>query len=451
MRSTMRNQVPKTVKKPSREEGFAIPIALGMGLIMILLATTAIVRSQDDRTTSINQKDTQRSKLAAEAGIAQIQSLINLYRTAARYPACQGSWNSDGSCSDGTTVLSWAASNNLPSNLNASCSAATLSAAQGTVQSWGNASWRDVVAPETETDPTKKKGQFRLVNYKFDNTSTTNQFGELTVEGRVNGGQSNEALTQLKVSFNVFESSQLVAPLWVTGTVAGNPIVNGDVLRPCGSTTEVTFPAGKKHKVLQSQMTFPATITVPASAIPLAKISDLPDNQLPRATDTPDSDGIYKYAVASFDGSFKVPAGARVSLWVTGNLDLSDRIIVNQCAKTATMTEADAEACTPFDVRIYGTSGTLTLNPNTRICDVLFHMPDYDVSSSTTDAANTAQNCGDTLINKKNTGIYWVKSWTSVAGSTGSAIDEPRVKWTNSDVVPLQVAPPPTIGPIKYN
>jgi Tfp pilus assembly protein PilX len=447
MRPTMRNRVPKTIKSPHSEEGFAIPIALGMGLIMILLATTAMVRSQDDRVTSINTKDSARSELAAKSGVAQIQAFMNRYRSVARVPACVGSWNSDGTCSDAATVNSWANASRLPTSLNAACTTeASLSTAQGTVQSWAKAKWRYVdtgeyvdSAPETEPDPTRRKGQFRLLRYSFDDTSSTNQFGNLTVEGRVNGGQSNEAITQVKVKFNVFAPDQIVAPLWVTNAVSGTPQINGDVLRPCSSTTVVTYPSGSNYKTIQSRLTIPTNVSAPTTGTyyTLPTISGLTGQELPRPGDSPD-DGVYKYIVTSFDGSLKISTGQRVSLWVTGDLNLSDRVIVNQCG-----TE---ETCTPFDVRIYGTSGTLTLNPSTRICDVLFHMPNYDVSSSTTDAANTTQNCGDTTTNKKNTGIYWVNSWTSTVGSNGIAIDTPRVKWTHADV-PAQVLPPPVLGP----
>jgi Tfp pilus assembly protein PilX len=449
MRSTMRNRVPKTIKSPRSEEGFAIPIALGMGLIMILLATTAMVRSQDDRVTSINTKDSARSELAAKSGVAQIQAFMNRYRSVAYFPACVGTWNSDGTCSDAATVNSWANTARLPASLNAACTTeASLSTAQGTVQNWASAAWKEVDPLDTETDQTKRKGQFRLLRYSFDDTSSTNQFGDLTVEGRVNGGQSNEAITQVKVKFGIFAPDQIVAPLWVTNTgsnaVSGTPQINGDVLRPCGSTTAVTYPSGSSYKTIQSRSTIPANVSAPTAGTyyTLPNISGIAGQELPRPGDSPD-DGVYKYIVTSFDESLKISAGQRVSLWVDGSLDLSDRVIVNQCGTD--------DACTPFDVRIYGTSGTLTLNPSTRICDVLFHMPNYDVVSSTTDAANTTQNCGDVtnaagdvVYRKKNTGVYWVNSWA--ASGSGIVIDTPRVKWTHVDV-PAQVLPPPVLGP----
>jgi Tfp pilus assembly protein PilX len=473
--STRKHLNPRLTRN---ENGFAIPIAVGMGLIMILLALTAIAKSQDDRVTSINKKDTARSLLAAESGVTQIQALINRYRTIASYPACQGNWKTDNTCSDTGTSASWALATNLPSSLNAVCSAqAGLSSAQSTVQGWANTNWKKVDSNETETDPTKQKGEFRLLDYRG---------GILTVEGRINGTQSNQALSQLKVTVPQFNpGSQPVAPLWVTGNVSGSPTIAGDVMGLCASTLNTTFPAGKDYKTISSRLSIPTTVSPPTSGsyYSLTNISGVESRNLPqiemmtdsstgkripkeypvldasgnpvldasgnpikktKIMDTPDSDGVYKYIVGSLDASFAVPRAAlsfnasgsplsyvKVQIWVTGNLDLSDKIIVNQCAGET--------SCTPFNVTIYGTNGTLTLNPKTRICDVLFHMPDYDVVSSTTSATNTTQDCG---AGAKNTGIYWVKSWTG--SGDGVAIDTPRVKWEQS---PIQ--PPPRIGPIQ--
>jgi hypothetical protein len=54
MRPKLQLQVLNSVKTSSNEGGFAIPIAIRMGLILIVMATTAIVRSQGDRVASIN-------------------------------------------------------------------------------------------------------------------------------------------------------------------------------------------------------------------------------------------------------------------------------------------------------------------------------------------------------------------------------------------------------------
>lgn len=61
------------------DRGFAMPIAIGMGLIMILIAATLMMRSQGDQTTASAQKETARSLGTAETGITRVQSLLNKY------------------------------------------------------------------------------------------------------------------------------------------------------------------------------------------------------------------------------------------------------------------------------------------------------------------------------------------------------------------------------------
>jgi hypothetical protein len=61
------------------DRGFAMPIAIGLGLIMLLIAATMIVRSQGDQTTALAQKATARSLGTSETGITRVQSLLNKY------------------------------------------------------------------------------------------------------------------------------------------------------------------------------------------------------------------------------------------------------------------------------------------------------------------------------------------------------------------------------------
>ncbi len=59
------------------EQGFAIPVAVGMGLITILVATTMMLRSQDDQVTASAQKAAARSLGIAEGGTARTLSSLN--------------------------------------------------------------------------------------------------------------------------------------------------------------------------------------------------------------------------------------------------------------------------------------------------------------------------------------------------------------------------------------
>lgn len=54
-----------------RHEGFALPLAMGLGLVMMALAATATIVAQSDRKTSLNRRETGASMLVTEAGIAR--------------------------------------------------------------------------------------------------------------------------------------------------------------------------------------------------------------------------------------------------------------------------------------------------------------------------------------------------------------------------------------------
>jgi hypothetical protein len=408
------------------ENGFAIPIAVGMGLIMVLLATTAILRSQDDRVAALNKRATGQSLVTAESGIIQVQGFLNRYRAAAGYKACLV-WNTDGTCSDtGTTSASWKLAATLPTILNASCSAeSTLASAQATVQSWATQGWKQVDSSDLS------KGEFRVLDY--DGT------GSLTVQGVVNRDQTGEAISEVQVRFPLIDTRQeQVSSLWVKTSVSGSPQINSDVMGPCTGTIAASFPTGSDRTVSRTQMEMPSVPPAPtASFYSLTNISSIVGKELPRSGDSPDSTGAYKYVVGSFDGSLKITPGKSVRIWVTGNIDIQNQIVINQCSATGAYV-----GCGPFDFRVYGTatSGTLTMNRGTYVCDTFFLLPTYSVTFNDTIASPPppVQDCGD---NAKNTGVYWVNSWSG-ASSTGVTLDVPRATWASAIV-----QPPIRIGP----
>lgn len=63
-------------RRRSGEQGFALPIAVAMGLIMILISSTLLVRSQNDRVVATAQKETARSLSLSEVGVTRTLSLF---------------------------------------------------------------------------------------------------------------------------------------------------------------------------------------------------------------------------------------------------------------------------------------------------------------------------------------------------------------------------------------
>jgi Tfp pilus assembly protein PilX len=449
MRLFMNNRIPNTVKHPASEQGFAIPIAMGMGLVMLLLAMTAIVRSQSDARVAVDRKFSAQARTAAEIGVTRVQDFLNRYRAAATAPACT-TWPTSGygDCNDSGATISW----DVPGNITNYCPAAS----SDPVQMFANNNWKSAGTV----------GEYRLVDYAGSS-------GVLTVEGRINGGDTNEARSRLQVIIPVTQPTGMpVSSLWVTGTISGtspnNPQINSDVVgtsSTCVSAGNVTFPPSTTNKLLNvsTPQSMPAAKPKPTtSPVPytLASISGIPGKELPRSTatgytanDAADTDGVYKYVVTSFDGSFNVTPGKKVWLWVNGDINLSDKIIINQCGATsgspATLVNPN---CGPFDVRIYpatSSTQTLTLNKGTAVCDIFFHLPDYAVTYNNSGTVTT-QDCGGST---KNTGVYWVKSWSGAVAST-TVIDPPRATWgaavTAVNLTSFTMPPiAPQIGPVS--
>jgi hypothetical protein len=469
----MSTKIPFNSKLASSEDGFAIPIALGMGLIMILLATTAVVRSQNDRVIAVNKRFTTESLVAAETGITRVQDFLNRNRAAASVQACAVPFASTssvpyGDCQD-TSAVSWKVPGNIP-NL---CSFNTT---DDTTLSKGN-NWQNVLAGDDS------KGKFRIVSYTTVMSGSDVTGGVLTVEGAINSGATNEARSRLQVTLPISNpKDELVASLWASETITGSPQIDSDYIlgTTCTSTSVVTPPPSSNRLRIPTNQTMPAAMAKPTTAVTtpataavsnnsyylLANISS--NQELPRTSgtggtgyssnDQPGADGVYRYIVTSFNDSLKITPGKKVWLWVTGDIDLSNKIVVNQCGATGS-----SSTCGPFDVRVYpetpGTAKTLTLNKGTAVCDVFFHLPDYSVTFDNATGTASSQDCGvssktPSTDGSENTGIYWVKKWSN--GLTDKTIiDAPRAKWstaltsvTNAAGTALITTPPlsPQIG-----
>jgi Tfp pilus assembly protein PilX len=426
----MRTRKPFNAKPTGTEDGFAIPIALGFGLIMILLATTSVIRSQNDNISAINKRSTARSLAAAETGISRVQDFLNRNRSASAAQACAAAPATYGACPDASPTVSW----DVPTTIPNLCSATYTTADAALVD---NNNWQNVSSTDAD------QGQFRISSY------TT--AGVLTVEGRANVGASGEAKSKVQVTLPItYSTSDPVASLWVKGTsspITGTPQIDSSVvINSCSAASSlVTQPtSGTEFSKTDQSMPLPPA-SAPGTVNTLADILvAVPTKELPRATDQPMSTGsdIYNYNVASLNGSFKVTPGKKVRLWVTGNIDLSDKIIVNQCNAPATPATTPPSlanpSCGPFDVIVYPsgtTPQTLTLNKGTAVCDVFFHLPNYSVTFNNTGTVST-QDCGvtaktSTSAVSENTGIYWVNSWAGGVSGT-SVIDPPRATWSTA-------------------
>ncbi|MDK2410035.1 hypothetical protein QHH11_17945 [Aphanizomenon sp. PH219] len=225
----------------SSEEGFAMPIAVGFGLVMLIIALTMIMRSQNDVVNASSQKTMSGALAAAETGVTRYQSFISQNKAIAVYNDCSSARNSDGTCPDtGNSQKSWSNASVISSlssgNSGSSCGTTTSNTAANTateISQKSTTSWQDIDSSDSS------KGQYKLVSYQYSGATanTAPGVGTLTVQGRVRQNGTSKSTTQLAIkipvsSTTVAGTGSISAPagLWATSfSFTGNAIANANV------------------------------------------------------------------------------------------------------------------------------------------------------------------------------------------------------------------------------
>jgi hypothetical protein len=421
----MRNKARLISGHKSPDSGFALPVAVGMGLIMLLLGITVVLRSQNDQVLAINEAANTKTNTAAELGITKVREFLNRYRILATYDSSGWRGNSD-------------------PDLNESCSAGTFSSDLNKVFPSGSDGWTDV----DPGDPSK--GKFRVLSYTYaDNPGGAANdpvgTGTLVVQGQLNNG---DAVSQAEVAIPLYDiastaSNKSMPGLWVNTSIL-NSITDTDVMGPCSGTLNVNTGS---REILRTNLVMPSIPSQPSSVNTLTNIAGL---TLPRKnssgviTDTSDG-GVYKYSVPNISGSFEVTEGKIVEIWVDGNIALSSMPVQHYCGSDPN--------CGPFDVSIYGqaASGNIIMDKGTSICDVFFHAPNYTVTINSTSTV-TPKDCVDydsdgdgSQPTEHNTGVFWVKTWDDKTGSATPMLNSPRASWPDAP----GTQPPPQMAPVS--
>jgi hypothetical protein len=418
------------------EQGFVLPIAIGLGLAMILVGTTMVIRSQGDQVTASAQQATSRGQSAAETGISRYQALINNNRAIAVYSR--------------TGTPSWTNAAAIP-GINTVCNGGSASA----VTAASTTAWQDVDANDST------KGQYRLIDYIYAGVAgQAPGTGTLTVEGRVNQSgigstataRMGTATTRLQVNIPVRQGNLNNVPfpgMWVKNSVStGNTAAN--VMAPCSGTPTINLASG--YQLTRSDLPMPSiparsttyinalgvTVTIPDLST-FQRINDPTGMTLPRPTDLPTrtstGETVYEYSVGQITGSFNITPGQKVAIYLDGNIDMTggQEAIQHQCGSTPN--------CSATDARIYGLSqnGQLNLGGNAAICDIMFLAPNYDVSLN---GGGQAQGCGG---GANNNGVYWVRSWDGGGQGNHTSIHQSSTNPTWNNVSFLTTLTPPRI------
>lgn len=358
----MNKKLNITLKNCSNEQGFALPIAIGMGLVMILISATMLMRSQGDQITASAQKATNRGLSAAETGITRYQSLINDTRTIATYPR--------------TGTPGWTTASSIPKLCSTVASDITAKA---------TTDWRDVDSSDVS------KGQYRLFNYTYPALGTTATVGtapgtgQLTVEGRVNqSGNGNTAsttattaTTRLVVKVPVINQrlTSTAPGLWIKNVAqsVGSNQVKGDILvDACSIPTGVSntnLTSATDYKVIpDTEISFPDTPEPPTANLNTISATNMNTRiwgqTLPKTVDLAQPDGSFHYLIQgdlNQTGILDITllANTTVVFYVQGNnINTSANVTINGTGY-------------PPNVQIYGntfqrnTDGTIKLDIST--------------------------------------------------------------------------------------
>jgi hypothetical protein len=413
------------------QAGFAVPLALGMGLVMIIVAASIIGRSQSDRATTNYQKESNRALSISEAGIIRVQSFLDRHQLLATKNLDQ--WSD--------TL------NNLPS-AQADCRLIDLPSAKQQAQTFQDRTWIDLDHLD------RNKGRYKIVDYQYENG-----ISKLTIAGEIDAYNTtqNTASSSLTVKMLIgSESANILPPaLWAsTFNLSPNQKIDGQVRAVNCPQLPVNDPDGitgieagnitliddlPSGQISADPFTpIPAPKVVPNTAIALPAITN--SIRLPRvgSSDLPDPNGEYHYLVdidsESSGYSIKlqdidriqidVLSGQKVNLYLKGNVDLAGSQTVNVNP-------------THPNLRIYGSNQTTKLSiKDTASITAFIHAPLADARS--TNGSSTNPNSGIR-------GAIWVKSWDSAT----SPNDIPIIQTGNwSDLGFSKIEQPSQLSPI---
>jgi hypothetical protein len=437
----MPQRLNRSLPPSSPDQGFALPLALGIGLIMLLMGITMIARSQTDQVTAVAQKQSAQGLAIAEAGIARTLSELQKQHNAGLLTRTQDPVQ--GEQADGQENLD-------PPSLQP-CPLDPDLAYTGEI---GEAEARG-------------SGTYRVQSYRYDpgpdqQPMTEDDRGILLVEG-----ESQSARSWVEVTVPI-TSQQVFPGLYAS---QGINLGNNDVLRVLGETgsganiicrdcaraagfcgADAPLPvrraaigAGPQAqvdgKILLLQPQLPPVPSFPAGA---ASAHSLPENLLnsgvqeptvllPRATDlvghTPGTPFHYRIENLNFGNRpLVINSGfGPVYLYVSGNITFSGGLGWLVHIQNPELTELEAKADLrglaqqlagrPENFRIYGnpadpedqvTDQVFTLNGGAIATNVFVYAPDAQVG------VNGGSNDPDFQ------GALWVKTWD---GSSSNQVE----------------------------
>ena len=150
-----------------RDEGFTLPMVIALGLVMLLLGTVNIVKSNEENLTAINTNSSSDALAIAEIGVARYRELLNQNRILTVYNHDQWATNPNiigQTCHNMTAApKDWTGTATKPSD---NADDATDKASDDN-DNWWNIK-EDLNGDGDTSDDGEIIGKYRLVSYEYD-------------------------------------------------------------------------------------------------------------------------------------------------------------------------------------------------------------------------------------------------------------------------------------------
>jgi hypothetical protein len=466
-------------QKVNSHRGFALPIALMVGLVILVVGATMIIRAQSDQSNVISQKAKTVANAAAETGMTRLQNTILQYPAIAQYSMEE--WQNVVTAYTANANTTDATLTGLVATVRTqSCDAKSKTDAQvksDLVLAMSTmAASTDQTLPNPDSSNSNFAPYYKLVKYYYYPDGTA-KFHLLGKAGSNGNARSNLVATVPVAGDKITNPTVAAFPgLWVkqylrAGQNDNNPgTLEAHVAYDCGinagtfTTSAGNGSASGYTKYVSSGTSGGGTaIRValptgdPAPEVTLMPMPDPPSSAsgvtpaslgsitgsltLPRSgTDTTSSSNYkssnqtYYYTASSISGNgvnLQFTAGQKVVIFLTGNISIGGSSqITHNCGNVS--------GCDATDVHILGSTssanGLFSTGGNSAVCSIFFWAPTYTVDM------NGGGNAGDCPSGANQNGIYWVKAWQGGGQGSHEALVESGSGWDKvKSVVTLPV------------
>ncbi|CCI03727.1 DUF7305 domain-containing protein [Microcystis aeruginosa] len=450
----------------NKEKGFALPLAVLIGLILMVTGITMIMRAQGDQSKVIAQKVRADALRSSEAGVTQVQDLLNSVRVMARFNS-NIKCDTDGCWQNAEVVTN--PSNDLQKQLKKLVDAAPSCSNPDDADTLKKkiAKLRGLAKPSSDGEGGEwfdlgNNRYYRVVRYDYNPVSSR---GVLTLEGRsrtsaakdltktlpdIDSDDNAASRNRVVVTIPILNAPPLafnrttVPALWISeGNADGDAKFQGDVVEKVkspecnNSQTKIQQPTPEPSPPYTAQFVgvfFPDLPTIPTDLpsgqkdLVLTSSETFPrdtDESSPRKINNGEIVQVYQYIVNNIDlkdEKITITPGKRVVFYVKGDIKGA---IEHNCAMEP--------GCKSGNLQIYAynESGSICLTGNQTLQAFIF-APNYSLGKTGTGF----------------TGAAWGKDWGKISGctSSGAVAVTQGVQW--ADLIADLRPPFPQLGGI---